>query len=317
MPREKVKIHYRRYSRSTEPPFKVPLSEAIAGALNTKIDGREITSDFALRKYEENDGTSCLLNGRLVTRENTVFGELVRYDPDSNITLIMQGKTGVSELEIREISKPNDADFLRGMSFFMLKGDHVLVIEQDLGTPLMERYFRWLLCQQSKVSPRDARVQLIPRIFLDPSSDLMKSISSIKLRPSPVSSADSMSEKLRVAVDGFSDVIGILRAAHFDTSIIEKLSAQEGAAVELKLDVTFKAGRKKLSLKSHEAIAMLRNVPEDDLIIDGEGVRNNRGHLERLTEEAYVEQKGNTLDRKGAWAALADAASAYGKHGLM
>ena len=95
------------------------------------------------------------------------------------------------ELEIREAARPQGADVVRGMSFFMLRGDHLLMIDQDLSFGFVERYLRWLIFTKARVLTSDARGQLIPQGFFDGKNDQLKQVSSIKLQP-PASGADML-----------------------------------------------------------------------------------------------------------------------------
>lgn len=85
----------------------------------------------------------------------------------------------------------------------------------------------------------------------------------------------------------------------------------------MSLDITLKSGRNRYKLEGEDAMAMLRHVPEDDLIALGDGVRKNRRKLERLGDRVDIEQKGNVLDRKDAWRALQEAAAKYRDAGLI
>jgi len=208
------------------------------------------------------------------------------------------------------------------MSFFLLRGDHVLVVEQDLTTSMLERYLRWLLCTRTKTALRDARVQLVPKIFLDGEQHVLKEVRSIKLTPPPASLSGFALERTRSFVlaaddEPETDILGILRAAHFDTAVIERLAAETQAEVEISLNVHFKHGKRIISLNGDEALALLRDVPEDELVIQARGVRKNRGVLERVSLDASVERKGNILDRRETWRALEEAAGEYRSKGFM
>jgi hypothetical protein len=322
MPVKRVRVHYRRFYRTSDPAVDGPLGASVAAALRCQIEGVTLDSAVRLRKYEDQDCGSVILNGRLVSRSDDVYGELVRYDPDTNITLLVHGSADVAEFEVRQADKPNDAEVLRGMSFFLLRGDHVLVIEQDMTNPIFERYLRWLLCHQTGVAKKDTRIQLIPRALIGQGGEMLRNVRSIDFKPPRLSAEELQlghhSSKSLVGYDGAAaDVLDVLKAAHFDTAVIERVAAEHNAAVELKLSVTLRAGREPVKFTGEDALALLRNVPEEDLVLHGDGARKNRGVIERLSVIKDVERKGNILDRKDAWRALREAATTYSDEGLI
>jgi hypothetical protein len=322
MPTKRVRVHYRRFHRSSEPLIAGTLSTSVAEALQHQVDGVALDAAAKLRTCLDLDHGSILLNGRKATKSGDVYGELVRFREDTHIPLLMQNAANVAELEVRELVKPNDAEVLRGMSFFLIRGDHVLIVEQDLTTGVLERYLSWLLCERTQVAAKNGRVQLLREVLLDDSAHILKDVNSINLRPPPVSLNDlkfdsESSSSARATGESPTDVWGVLKAAHFDTGVIEKIAGDYGATIEINLSVSLKSGRKKLTLKGDEALAMLRHIPDEELVLKGSGMQRNRGRLERLSVEADIEHKGNILIRNEAWRALQTAATSYRSAGLI
>ena len=319
---KRVRVHYRRFYRGAEPAIDRSLSDCLSRSLKHSVDGICIDDEVKLRTFIDKDQGSILLNGRFVSKSGDVYGELVHFHPDTNIPLLMQNSESSAELEIRELDKPNNAEVLRGINYFMIRGDHVLSIEQSLTNVSCERYFKWLLCEQTAIAVRNQRIQLIPQALLDDSAELLKEVGSIKLHPSPVQANEFyFSEQTELnskkTTDTGTNILGILRAAAFDTSVIERISAENNASIEINLSLTLRVGRTPLKLKGEEAVALLRNVPEEDLTLRGDGIQKKRGVFERLSLLFDVERKGNLLDRKGAWSALREAATKYRDAGLI
>lgn len=323
MPRKTTRIHYRRLLRGSEPAIAASLAASVGASFKHQIEGVAVSDDVRLRTYADPDHGTIILNGRLPTSSGDIFGELVRFDPTANISLLYQNGQTAAELEVRDMVKPNDAEVLKGMSFFLIRGDHVLVIEQDLTSAMLERYMRWLLCEQCPIAQRNVQLKLIPKLFLDDQVDKLKDVSLVRLKPAPLQPPgldfedpdETIHTEKRVSAS--TNILAILRAANFDTALIENLMQRDGASLQLNLDITLKAGRNRYKLEGEQAMSMLRHVPEDDLIILGDGVRKNRGRLERLGDQVDIERKGNVLDRKDAWRALQEAASRYRDAGLI
>jgi hypothetical protein len=323
MPSKQVRVHYRHYHRGSAPCVDAALSTAVSAALDHTINGVELDADVRLRTYVDPDYGSVILNGRFRAKNGDVYGELVRFDPETNIPLLMQNSAARDELEVRELVKPNDAEILRGMSFFLLSGDHAIVIEQDLSNSVMERYVRWLLDTQTGLSQNSARVQLIPKLFLTDQLDQMPNVRMIRLKPGRLRAdelefgSDKTTFSSALDIEPTTNVLSILKAAHFDTAVIERLLRDSGSVLEMNLTVTMKTGTKTLKMTGEDAVSLLRNVPEDDLILIGDGVRRNRGVYEHLSAQVSVERRGNILDRKDAWKALSEAARSYRNAGLI
>src|SRR4051812_41345202 len=102
MPSKRVRIHYRRFYRTSEPAIRDWLSAAVAASLREAVDGVVLDRDVRLRTYTDDDYGSVILNGRFLPPTGDVYGELVRYDPDANIPLLVQGSDDPSEFEVRE-----------------------------------------------------------------------------------------------------------------------------------------------------------------------------------------------------------------------
>lgn len=296
------------------------MSENATQALRSDVQGEPLLGNVALRRYEDVDGASIVLNGNLLASNGDVFGELLRYNPDTNIPLVFQSEGRIAELTLGEAERPNGADYLKGMLFFMLRGDHAFIIERELSIGALERYLRWLIFTLTKVGDRDARVRLVPRALLDDEAALLKAVSRIVVSPPPSIPnmlMDSSTAKELLGDRGGIDIVEVLRAAHFDTAVLDRLAGADDTAVKVTINVEFKSGRRKRTISGDDALALLRDVPEEELIIDGDGVQKNRGSLQRLTLKASVEQKGNVLERKSVFGALNDAAARYRKDGVI
>jgi len=187
----------------------------------------------------------------------------------------------------------------------MLRGDHILMIDQDLSFGYVERYLRWLIFTQSRVLANDARIQLIPQVFFDGQNGQLKQVESIKLQP-PAAGADMLPSVAagHRSLDGEvseTNVFAVLKAANFATTVLDRITNQDGGAVKVTINVEFKAGRSRHVISGDDAVALLRDVPEEELTVKGPGAQRRRGKLERLVEQVDVEQKLRTLDRKDAW----------------
>src|SRR3954453_13264080 len=97
MPSKRVRVHYRRLYRTSEPAISAPLAPAVARALQFRPEGGAIalTADVRLRSHHDGDYGTVIPNGPFTPPSGHVFGELVRYDPDANILLLVQNSSTV------------------------------------------------------------------------------------------------------------------------------------------------------------------------------------------------------------------------------
>lgn len=321
MNRKMVTVHYRRFYRNRQTPFEEPLSTVVGIALSHENDEGAFLTKVARRVFrEQEEGRVLLLNGIFIAKSGAIYGELLGYDPDANIPLLMHGAEDASELDIRQAAKPNDAEFLRGVVFFLLSGDHLVMIDQDIAAPSLEKYVRWLLATATQTT-RDDRVQFVPSVLLSETAELKK-VKQIRLEPhnhgaslfeDDASSAfDSREGTLR------TDVLGILKAAKFESTVLARLVEDQNLAVKLKLTLEFRNGRSPATIEGSDALALLRHVDEDDLVVEGDTARKRRGKLERPKVSEYVERRENGLfDRADAWRALERALQAYKASGYL
>lgn len=320
LPTIKVQVHYRRLYRPSSCSIPSPLADGITKALRSTIDGVEIYSNPRLRTFTDSDGSTLILNGRLITTNGLVFGELIRLSANADIPLLMSTATADGELEIKSATKPNDAEFVSGMCFFLISGDSVLLVERDLGFPALESYSRWLLCTKTSIAGRDERVRLIPSTLLDPQHHPIKSVRSVKVSPPHLQYGGMVEAELNSHASGGSrgrGVLDILKAALLDPGEVEKIALRHNVSVDVSVQILFRQGRNVVSVNGEEASALLRNIPEEDLIVEGEHSRKNRGQLERLKKPVTVERKGNILDRGNVWSRLAEIESEYKMNGLL
>ncbi len=56
------------------------------------------------------------------------------------------------------------------------------------------------------------------------------------------------------------------------TGVLDQMAGTDGTAVKVTINVEFKSGRRKRQISGDDALALLRHVPEEELIIHGEGV---------------------------------------------
>ena len=95
-----------------------------------------------------------------------LFGELVGYRPGSQQALI-QEMEGAGELNIEALPAPEQRQFLDAMTFWMIRGNHVLVVQgPNSRRRHLEDYLNWLLGQQAGVLPHGGSIALLDKLTL-------------------------------------------------------------------------------------------------------------------------------------------------------
>ena len=70
-----------------------------------------------------------------------------------------------------------------------------------------------------------------------------------------------------------TNIFAVLKAAHFDTTVLDRVTNVDGGSVKVTINVEFKAGRTKHVISGDDAVALLRDVPEEELTVKGPGAQ--------------------------------------------
>lgn len=291
MASKRCKIHYRKLRRDNEQfPDGTSLQDAIVTAMDKALPNGTVVKQRVrnrLALVPNHDGSQRLLNNYHAGADH-IFGTICLFSPGQLQALLKpsedeQQEISEDELEqwdIEERAAPSGNEYLHGISYFYVTGDHFYHIQHiTLQSKAMEEYFTWLLRDQSKAIGSEKYVELIvafDREQVGDPSDI-KSIEIGGLVPETVSANDGAEETV-VEVDqheSLADKVkaGFAKGRKILDDLLGETEAQkiiDGLPDEADLDVSVNIGywAKKRKLKKEfmrNLESGLRNIPDGEI----------------------------------------------------
>ena len=150
--RRYLTVHYRKLRRDADSfPQGTSLSQAIDAALHiTRSSGQAYADDWNLRvtNAPDNPDQSRFVNNFHVGT-NSVFGNLCSYTQgEMQAVLATQSgrQSAAREVNISDLAAPGGNDYLHGIAYWLVVGDHCYVVQHDrVRTKALEDYLTWLL----------------------------------------------------------------------------------------------------------------------------------------------------------------------------
>lgn len=156
-----VTIHYRRFDNSFMPDGRT-LEELVRSAMDSLVDGAKIRARFTSRLlvlgehnyfvnfFEEKCGSVDI-----------AFGDILHFTEGHMQALFRKVESNAERVEVRQMPAPEKAEYVHSQMFWMVKGNHVFVLQsQSLKTKDLEDYLAWLLQKKSRVLPSDVPIVL-------------------------------------------------------------------------------------------------------------------------------------------------------------
>lgn len=304
--RRPVTVQYRRLDVG-QPVFgSATLQQALAACMQKPAEDGSVGENPVARQYPDAAFGTMLLND-FHSEERYYFGELVRFQPGEQLPLLklVELESGAKAYNLTQAKAPDGHEPIKGILYFMVIGNHFLVAENDLTTARAERYLTWLLSERTTMMARGSHVILIPGTD-SASLARLGEVSEVVFRPQPIRplevQGDLVEQDRTVTATGTrmqevekSNTFEVLRAAGFDETDIHRL-ANESTSLEVTVQVRFKKERRAAALSSDDTNRLLRNLPEDEIVLKGPAGRQREGRIERLTYKANVIVQGSLLD---------------------
>lgn len=154
-----VTIHYRKLGDVGRAALGRSLQEALARAMNHRLEGVRLRDDWNLRTETLEDQDRRFLNNYRPTAAN-LFGTFLVYEQDAHQALL-SNMGHVADVEVAQ--EPPDAgeQFLKGILYWLIVNDHLFAIQSaSLRIPSFEQHLEWLL-RLSNTLPPDEEIELI------------------------------------------------------------------------------------------------------------------------------------------------------------
>lgn len=301
--RKSVTIHYRRLLSTPELAGRT--LEALTRAameVSPSASGVRLKDRYKLRMYRRKDDS--LFVNILLDRTNLIFGDITHFTKDQTQALFDDSKEDAAIADIQQIVKPEHAEFIHSLMYWMIKGDHVFLLQsQSLRTDSVEEYLTWLLAQQTQTLPTGSGVILSTKF--DPQTvggdldDIREVVVGGVVSRQPdqvvppaemreVEEAEGVTEARLTGWDKAKEILEALfgNEAAVD-KIMQKIPAESALSVEV--HIGYKTKKRKMSreiLKDFEV--GLRHLPDSQLEVYGkDGKRSADGSI-RLQYQANV-----------------------------
>ena len=322
MASKRVKIHYRRLLRQDSTfPLDKTLQDRIQAAMETtKPDGSKVRdkakhrvtgvpnsegSERLLNTYHSD--TACVFGTVCLTLPGQLQALLKVVDSSSahpNLAEVM------AALEIAETAAPAGHEYVHGMTYWTVIGDHFYQIQHvSMQAKAMEEYFTWLLRENSSISQSEAVMLQWKFDRAQVGDDELESIQIGGLMPEtvqetgPVPGAtfsrvedvetrETIGEKVAATFAKARKVIEDLIGEVETNKIIE--SMPDDASLDVRVNIGFRAKKRKLKREVMSNLeAGLRNIADGEIVAKGKnGVV--RGDDARLSMDMGVRRISDT-----------------------
>lgn len=321
--RKKVRVQYRKFADPAGAFKGKTLQAALTEAMLTKCGAGTIGEAVSARQCEIDTAYGTIVLNTIKPEVEFFFGELIRFDPGADLPLIQVG-SNLKSYNLAQAKAPDGHEPLRGVLYFMAMGDHVVLLESEVSTSRAEGYLSWLLGPTSKVVADGAHVILDAELSAEAGGSGLSDIDEIVIRPRPFAaepiSDGGVVEETTVSSQRHDvsqgSTLEVLRAAGMDDTDIQKIVG-DSVSIEVTLQIRFKDSRRRKSLVREDARRLLRNIPDDDMVLTGRGGRQKNGKIVKLTYPANVQTTGSLLVTSDVARALNEAFKYFVSNGYI
>lgn len=153
--RKQVTIHYRKFSREGAYPAS-SLEAMVRAAMQSQVGGVRLANSYALRVQSSGDDnffvntySDCAVDGSPL-----VFGDVIHFTRGHLQALFRIADQPTPQASVQQMPAPALSEYVHSQMFWMVKGDHVFVIQSmSLKTEQWENYLQWLLSTKTDVLP--------------------------------------------------------------------------------------------------------------------------------------------------------------------
>jgi hypothetical protein len=270
-----------------------------------------------LRAPATEGGQSMVIN-RHAKRLNMVVGQFISFTSGQQQPVVTI-KKGVQEFDLTSIvasqSTTERKEFLDGMGFFAVHGNHVLLAQSKaLGSREFEAYLNWLLVETSKVLASDVIVTIADQ----PSSETMRKTAQKQLRGvtvgtplKPIAVAETGKRdhvlQYEASGEGFDTLRGLFGAKIFDKINLTEALDADNVIVQVTIRVK---GKRSVSGDTHKMLDALataaRHMSPDDISMEVQGVGTVKGDEIKIHKLVTVDvlAEGGLVKEDDLWQKL-------------
>lgn len=308
MPSRGVTVHYRRLVRTHAALTGQSLAEAVGTALTSSRfanwEGRVRNVDRHIRHFVNNRDVGL----------DTTFGNLCAFTDNQMQAVIATGQQGRHEVDVNDLPPRQGENFLHGMAFWLLVGDHCYVVQHSsVRTGAIESYLSWLLRESGTMD--DGEQIILQAEF--PTGDLsdVGDVMAIEVGGIVPETIDlpTDGDKARTVerdVDvrrtleqraAPSELASRCLSAAFGSVEADRIMGRvpEGAALKVTVEVGYVTTRRAVSREALDSVAVAaRNLDDGEVRIKGRNgnLRGEDARLHMPVRLRLVRENGNLFD---------------------
>jgi hypothetical protein len=327
------RILYRRLDDRGDPLRGLTLEEATRRALNAVRNGVALGADWAQRcRQDPFDEQERLFINHHRDRDNYVFSNLVSFT-EGRTQAMLEQIGNIPEIPIETFAAPDGRQFMNGMLFWMITGNHAFLIQDPrVRAQDVESYLHWLIGEQSGVLTEPFDIALIDEFDSAAIGDF-EDIKQVIIGGTVMQAEVAAPPRPRDMVDE-RDVTDVHRLGEVEREdwkrevlakvlggeeaverMLERLPPDANLKVEVQLGITTKRrGISRDALRDVQRAA--RNLPESDLKVKaGQGTLS--GDKVRLAYPVNVLANDDLLDRDDVLRAMIEAYRSFVMNGKI
>ena len=310
-----VTVHYRRLAR---PDTGLLPGQSLADAVGQVLLSNQYAPNWQSRVTHAPDSPNIrrFVNNSHVDIGST-FGDLCSFTRDEMQAVIDTGQVSTPSVNVDDIKAPSGRDYLHGMAYWLLVGDHCYVIQHTaVRAPALASYFSWLLRQMNVLQPNQ-QITLQDKFEADDQTADVGDVTGIEIGgivpdlPETVHSdplIDSRSIEVRRTLEervpSLPAGLSWLESLVGPTEVGRILSrVPDGAALKVTLQVGYIALKRGLSRRPMDDLAVAaRNFDHGAVRIRGRKGRisGNETQIHTSVQVKLVRENGHLLDFQDA-----------------
>lgn len=296
-----VKIYYRKYQRPVGAPQTL---EQMVRAAMESADGEGVRIRERYKSRLQVIGTDSYFINLFMpgTQEfMCVSGDILHFTRGHLQALCQIADENAAALPVQQMQAPEMSEYVHSQMFWMIKGDHVFVVQSmSLRTADLENYFSWLLSQKTNILPENLPVVLAAKFNPDAVGGDLQDIQEIIVggvaaRPVNVSTQEkaqgndeSVGAARRINRNTAARVLSELMDG--DASVDSLLSAVPADAdLRVRVHIGFETKRRRIERTALKQLETgLRNLPDGELQIKSKNQELDTSGQIRLQFPALV-----------------------------
>ncbi|WP_341667344.1 hypothetical protein [Alcaligenes sp. SDU_A2] len=310
--RKPVTVHYRRYVRESGSPTLEQMVHSAMNAHNASVEAR-VRDRYTLR-IQEVEADNFLANifvDSSAEGHDLAFGDVVHFTKGHMQAVLQMSDQTLSQLAVAQMAAPERSEYVHSQMFWMVKGDHVFVIQStSLQTEALEKYLAWLLSKYvanwignvtlaAKFDSAvvggdlgDIKEIVIGGALSGPQAPTDEASSSNVADPPQIREVTTTDDLMSRVSSGQEMVRGVLEALlNHDSAAADRVleSVPADAELHVQVHIGYKTRRRKVDRAPLRNLEVgLRHIPDSQLSVFSKGSKTSPDGSVRLHHNASI-----------------------------